>query len=125
MSAGKQTEADQIIIQSGVKVQMPKRKISQQVEQGMSPEVDLSPNEYNELLQIANDPAGLNLQQHVVDIAQDISSLPLYQQQSIIRNVFDVTFNKAKKILLNSSPEIQQRIKDRAEIIRDVGQGAK
>lgn len=128
MSKGKQTEADQIIIQTGVKAKMPSRKISQPMEKGLSVETDLSPLEYNELLRIANDPAGIDLQNQIVNVASDISDLPLYRQQSIISNIISESFNKARKILITDSEfssDIQSRIQERYDIIREVGQGAK
>lgn len=128
MSKGKQTEADQIIIQTGTKVKMPTRKISQEVEKGLSVEVDLSPVEYNELLRIANDPAGINMQGNIVELSKDIYNLPLYSQQQFISHIISESLSKAKKqLLVNSefSSDIQDRIKERADIIREVGQGAK
>lgn len=128
MSQGKQTEADQVIIQTGVKVKMPTRKLSQQFEKGLSVEVDLNTQEYNEMLRIANDPSGIDLQNQIVNVSKDISGLPLYQQQSIIGNIISQSFSKAKKVLLSNSEysaDIQDRIQQRADIIREVGQGAK
>jgi len=125
MKAGKQNEADQVIIQSGSKVKMPTRNISHEVEKGLSVTVDLSPQEYNEMLQIANDPAGLNLQTRLVEFADEIKTLPLYRQQGMISSFIQESFSKARKILYANSPEIQDRIQQRADIIRDVGQGAK
>jgi len=95
-------------------------------EKGLSVETDLSPLEYNELLMIANDPAGIDLQGHL--LATDISGLPLYQQQRTIKAIMDEAFSAARKQLLYNSDysgEIQQRIQDRTEQIRDVGLGAK
>lgn len=128
MSKGKQTEADQVIIQTGVKVQMPSRKISQTFEKGLSVEVDLNTQEYNEMLRIANDPAGIDLQNHIASVARDIDNLPLFKQQKYISDMIQDAFVKAKKILLTNSEysaDIQDRIQQRADIIKDVGQGAK
>lgn len=125
MKAGKQNEADQVIIQSGSKVKMPTRNLSHEVEKGLSITVDLSPQEYNEMLQIANDPAGLNLQTRLVEFADEIKTLPLYRQQGMISSFIQESFSKARKVLYANSPEIQDRIQQRADIIRDVGQGAK
>lgn len=125
MKAGQQGEADQIIIQTGAKIGMPDRNISHVVEKGLSVSTTLSPLEYNRMLEIANDAAGLNLQQRIIDVAPDIQSLPLYKQQSIIKSIVEETFTKARDILYRESPEIQQRIQDRADIIRDKGLGAK
>lgn len=126
MKAGKTTEVDQLIIQTGTKVSMPSRKVSMQTEKGLSVETDLSPLEYNELLMIANDPAGIDLQGALTSI--DISGLPLYQQQRTIKAIIDDAFSAARKQLIYNSEysgEIQQRIQDRTEQIRDVGLGAK
>lgn len=128
MTEGKQTEADQIIIQTGTKVKMPTRKISQQVENKLSVEIDLSPEEYNELLIIANDPAGIDMQNQLIKTAKDNLNLPLYTQQSIISNIISESFSKAREqLLFNSeySDDIQYRIQERADLIREVGQGAK
>ena len=125
MKAGKQNEADQVIIQTGTKVKMPARNLSHEMEKGLSVTVDLSPQEYNEMLQIANDPAGLNLQGNLVAFADEIKTLPLYRQQGMISDFTQEVFSKARKVLYANSPEIQSRIQERADIIRDVGQGAK
>jgi hypothetical protein len=128
MKEGKQTEADQIIIQTGAKVKMPARNLTEAVEKGLSVTVDLNPNEYNEMLLIANDPAGLNLQEGIVGYAEEIKDLPLYRQQSMINDYIQETFSKARKLLYTNSQyseDIQARIQERADIIRDVGQGAK
>lgn len=128
MTKGKQTEADQIIIQTGVKVKMPPRKVSQPVEKGLSVDTNLSPLEYNELLRIANDPAGIDMQNQIVNVASDISDLPLYRQQSIISNIIEKALTKAREVLLTDSEfssDIQQRIQERYDIIKEVGQGAK
>lgn len=128
MKAGKQGEADQVLIQTGVKVKMPTKNITQTVEKGLSVTVDLSPQEYNEMLMIANDPNKFNLQGELVAFADDIKDLPLYKQQSMITQFMQDIFSKARQDLYVNSEyagEIQQRIQNRAEIIKDVGQGAK
>ena len=128
MKAGKQKEADQVIIQTGTKVKMPTKKYSTSVEKGISVEVDLSPVEYNEMLTIANDTEGLNLQQRIYDVSEDIVDLPLYRQQKILSDIIQETFSKAKDILYTNSAyslDLQQRVQDRADIIREVGMGAK
>lgn len=128
MAEGKQNEADQIIIQTGTKVKMPTRRISQPIEKGQTVEVDLSPQEYNELLMIANDPGGIDMQNQLIKIAKDNVDLPLYKQQSIISNIISESFSKAKEQLLYNSEyseDIQFRIQQRADLIREAGQGAK
>lgn len=128
MKEGKQGEADKIIIETGTKVRMPTKQISHQVEEGLSVSVDLTVDEYNEMLTIANDPGGINLQQRIVDVYQEIKDLPLYRQQQYISNTVEQSFTKARQILYGNSQyssDIQMRIQDRAEIIREVGQGAK
>lgn len=128
MKEGKQNEADQIIIQTGVKVKMPTKKLSATVEKDLSVEIDLSPDEYNEMLAIANAPDGLNLQQKIIDNSDDIIDLPLYRQQKILSKIIQETFSKAKDILYTNSAyslDLQQRVQDRHDIITEVGLGAK
>lgn len=124
MKKGKMSEADQIIIQSGTKVGMPDKNITKSVEKGLSVSVPLSQEEYNEMLRIANEPP-FSLQDRIVELGADISELPLYKQQSIIKSVIEETFSGARDVLYSQSPEIQQRIQDRADIIREKGLGAK
>lgn len=124
MKEGKMGEADQIIIQTGTKVGMPDKNITKSVEQGLSVSVPLSQDEYNEMLRIANEPP-FSLQDRIVELREDISGLPLYQQQRIIKSVIEETFSGARDVLYSQSPEIQQRIQDRADIIREKGLGAK
>lgn len=128
MKEGKQGEADKIIIETGAKIRMPTKQISHQVEKDLSVSVDLTVDEYNEMLTIANNPGGINLQQRIIDVYEETKELPLYRQQKIISNTIEQSFTQARQILYANSPysaDIQMRIQDKAEIIREVGQGAK
>lgn len=124
MKEGKMSEADQIIIQTGTKVGMPDKTITKSVEKGLSVSVPLSQEEYNEMLRIANEPP-LSLQDRIIELKSYIEDKPLYTQQGVIKGVIEETFSSARDVLYANSPEIQQRIQDRADIIREKGLGAK
>lgn len=126
MKSGKDDKANEIIIQTGTQVSYPSRIASMPMEKGLSVSTELSPLEYNLLLEIANDPAGIDLQGQLVNT--DISSLPLYRQQVTIKAIMSSAFEKAKKQLIGNSiysDDIQKRIQDKYLEVQDAGLGAK
>ena len=121
VSEGKSNKADQLIIRTGTRLAMPSNTISFTVAKDLTGSTKLTPPEYNEMLLIANDPAGLNLQGQIENLADDIKSLPLYRQQSAIKNITEKVFEKARKKMLVDYPEIMNRINEDADIIREKG----
>jgi hypothetical protein len=109
---------------------MPQRNVSIPISKGLTAKVDLNTQQYNKLLEIANDPAGLNLKQRILDLGghEAFVSLPLYQQQTLLRNEFEDVFGKAREILYKNS-EYSEELRDLAErkasMIEDLGMGAK
>ena len=130
VNKGKTDEANQILIQTHANVSMPQRNVSIPISKGLTAKVDLNTQQYNKLLEIANDPAGLNLKQRVLDLGghESFVSLPLYQQQILLRNEFEDVFGKAREILYKNS-EYSEELRDLAErkasMIEDLGMGAK
>jgi hypothetical protein len=127
---GKTDEANQILIQTHANVSMPKATVTIPISKGLNPTVNLNPMQYNKLLEIANDPAGLNLKQRIIDLGghDAFVSLPLYQQQTLLKNEFEDVFGKAREILYKNS-EYSEELRDLAEreasMIEDLGRGAK
>jgi hypothetical protein len=126
MKSGKDDKANELILQTGAQVSYPSRMASMPMENGLSVSTELSPLEYNMLLEIANDPTGIDLQGQLVNT--DISSLPLYRQQVTIKAIMSSAFLKAKEQLIGNSiysDDIQKRIQDKYLEIQDAGLGAK
>lgn len=127
---GKTDEANQILIQTHANVSLPKPTVTIPIRKGLSPPVSLNIMQYNKLLEIANDPAGLNLKQRIIDLGghDAFVSLPLYQQQTLLKNEFEDVFGKAREILYKNS-EYSEELRDLAErkasMIEDLGRGAK
>jgi hypothetical protein len=127
---GKTDEANQILIQTHANVSMPKATVTIPISKGLNPTVNLNPMQYNKLLEIANDPAGLNLKQRIIDLGghDAFVSLPLYQQQTLLKNEFEDVFGKAREILYKNS-EYSEELRDKAESkdmrVQDLGRGAK
>ena len=130
VSKGKTDEANQILIQTHARVSMPSKTITIPLRKGATQAVDLTPIQYNKLLEIANDPAGLNLKQRIIDLGghDAFVSLPLYQQQTLLKNEFEDVFGKAREILYKNS-EYSEELRDKAEgkdmRVQDLGRGAK
>jgi hypothetical protein len=109
---------------------MPKATVTIPISKGLNPTVNLNPMQYNKLLEIANDPAGLNLKQRIIDLGghDAFVSLPLYQQQTLLKNEFEDVFGKAREILYKNS-EYSEELRDKAESkdmrVQDLGRGAK
>lgn len=121
VTEGKANKADALIIKTGTKLGMPSKTISYTVAKELTGSTKLSPVEYNTMLEIANNPAGLNLQGRIADLEEDIQSLPLYRQQSAIKNISEKVFEKARKMMLVDYPEIMIRINEDADKIREKG----
>ena len=137
MKDGKSRPVDKALIALNVDVGMPSRKISAvDPGTGISASVNLTTEEYNEFLRIAN--KDLNLEAKVEALINVIEkdagkgNLPTYQKA--VKKVFSEVFNGtdkltgAKDILIGNSKysdSIQQRISDQAERLKQFGQGAK
>ena len=131
MKAGKQNDVDQALIQLNANIAMPARQLSMKdPDTGINSNTKLTANEYNEMLRIANDKLELeNRVTAVVDlIKQDAGRNDLIRYQNMISSVFSDTFEDARKILANDSlyaADIQQRIKDKAQKLKEFGKGAR
>jgi hypothetical protein len=131
MKAGKQNEVDQALIQLNANIAMPGRQLSMKdPDTGINSNTKLTAEEYNEMLRIANGPLELEKRvTAVVDlIKQDAGRNDLIRYQNMISSVFSDTFEDARKILANDSlysTDIQQRIRDKAQRLKEFGKGAR
>lgn len=131
MKAGKQNEVDQALIQLNANISMPARQLSMKdPDTGINSNTKLTAEEYNEMLRIANGPLELEKRvTAVVDlIKQDAGRNDLMRYQNMISSVFSDTFEDARKILANDSlyaTDIQQRIRDKAQRLKEFGKGAR
>lgn len=131
MKAGKQNEVDQSLIQLNANISMPGRQLSMKdPDTGINSSTKLTSEEYNEMLRIAN--GTLELEKRVtavVDlIKNDAGRSDLIRYQNLISSVFSDTFEDARKILANDSlyaTDIQQRIRDKAQRLKEFGKGAR
>ena len=128
MKEGKAREVDALLIQLNVNQSMPDRTASAiDPQTGISAEVKLTSQEYNEMLRIANQE--LDLENRILSLAREAanmtSSARIIDMQKVIKGEFQNTFSTARKILLERSPEMQQRLNDQALRIEQFGQGAK
>jgi hypothetical protein len=117
----------------GARIGMPSNSVSMRDPvTGISADTKLLPDEYNEMLRIANRELGLEslveevLSDIKVNSITDQNDLIFYQNQ--IDKVFDQVFSAARqKVLMDSefSAQIQLRITDKAQQLKQFGQGAR
>lgn len=131
MKEGKQRPVDMAMIQLNANVSRPSREVSaKDPNTGISTSTKLTTEEYNEVLRIANQELGLeDSVMTVIDaIELDAGNGDLIRYQQAVKKVFTDTFSAAKKELLGNSEysgAIQKRISDRADQLKQFGQGAK
>jgi hypothetical protein len=131
MKEGKQRPVDQAMIQLNANVSMPSREISaKDPNTGISTSAKLTTEEYNEVLRIANEEFGLedSVMTVIEAIELDAGNGDLIRYQQAVKKVFTDTFSAAKDKLLGDSQysdAIQKRISDRAEQLKQFGQGAR
>jgi hypothetical protein len=128
---GKHRPVDQALIQLNANVSMPSRTVSKKdPSTGISTQTKLTTQEYNEMLRIAN--YEMNLESEVmaaVDVVkQDKNPDNLIFHQNVIKKVFGDVFEAARKKLTEESiysSDINKRIADKAQRLKQFGQGAK
>lgn len=128
---GKQRPVDQALIQLNANVSMPSRSVSKKDEAtGISTPTKLTTEEFNEMLRIANDD--LKLESEVmaaIDVVkEDKNPDNLIFHQNVVKRVFGDVFEIAKKKLMEDSiyaNDINKRIADKAQRLKQFGQGAK
>ena len=131
MKEGKQRPVDQALIQLNANVGMPSRELSaKDPSTGISTSIKLTTDEYNEVLRIANKEFGLedSVAAVIQEIELDAGNGDLIRYQQAVKKVFTDTFSAAKDKLLGDSEysdSIQKRISDKAEQLKQFGQGAK
>ena len=131
MKEGKQRPVDQAMIQLNANVSMPSREVSaKDPGTGISTSTKLTTEEYNEVLRIANEELGLedSVMTVIEAIELDAGNGDLIRYQQAVKKVFTNTFTVAKETLLGDSKysdAIQKRISDRAEQLKQFGQGAR
>ena len=131
MKEGKQRPVDQALIQLNANVGMPSRDLSAKDQStGISTSIKLTTDEYNEVLRIANKEFGLedSVAAVIEQIELDAGNGALIRYQQAVKKVFTDTFSAAKDKLLGDSEysdSIQKRISDKAEQLKQFGQGAK
>lgn len=131
MKEGKQRPVDQALIQLNANVSMPSRTVSKKDQDtGISTPTKLTTEEFNEMLRIANNE--MNLESEVmaaVDIVkEDKNPDNLIFHQNVVKKVFGDVFEAAKKKLMEDSiysSDINKRIADKAQRLKQFGQGAK
>jgi hypothetical protein len=131
MKEGKQRPVDQALIQLNANVSMPARTVSKKdVTTGILTPTKLTTEEYNEMLRIANKE--MNLESEVmaaVDVVkEDKNPENLIFHQNVVKKVFGDVFEGAKKKLMEDSiytDDINKRISDKAQRLKQFGQGAK
>ena len=128
MKDGKQREVDAGLIQLNVNQTMPSREISaKDPKTGISAKVKLTTEEYNNVIRIANDR--LRLEDRVLTLVRAASENPtearVVDMQKVIKGEFEEVFSTAKQILISENEELQQRLGEQAERIRQSGQGAR
>ena len=133
MKEGKMRKADQGLIAMGARVGMPSNSVSMRDPvTGINADTKLLPDEYNEMLRVANKELGLEslveevLSDIKVNSITDQNDLIFYQNQ--IDKVFDQVFSAARqKVLMDSefSAQIQLRITNKAQQLKQFGQGAR
>ncbi len=130
---GKTRKADQGLIAMGSRVAMPSNTVSMRDPvTGITADTKMLPDEYNEMLRVANKELGLEalveevLNEIKISNITDQYDLIFYQQQ--IDKVFERVFTGARqKVLMDSkfSPQIQLRISNKAQQLKEFGQGAR
>ena len=130
---GKMRKADQGLVAMGARVGMPSNSVSMRDPvTGINADTKLLPDEYNEMLRVANKELGLEslveevLSDIKVNSITDQNDLIFYQNQ--IDKVFDQVFSAARqKVLMDSefSAQIQLRITNKAQQLKQFGQGAR
>ena len=128
MKAGQQREVDTHLIQLNVNQAMPGREASAvDPVTGISANIKLTTEEYNDMLRIANNE--LDLENRILTLTRSAVDNPtqarVIDMQKVIKNEFDKTFGTARKILIDRSPELQKRLSEQATRIEDYGQGAR
>jgi hypothetical protein len=128
MKDGEQREVDAYLIQLNVNQAMPERQVSaQDPSTGISATIKLKTKEYNDMLRIANNE--LDLENRIFALTQNAVKNPtqarVIDMQKVIKNEFEKTFETARKILIDRSPELQKRLSEQATRIEEFGQGAK
>lgn len=131
MKEGKQRPIDQALIQLNANVSMPSRTVSKKDgATGISTPTKLTTEEYNEMLHIAN--KDMDLESQVMDainvIKEDKNPDNLIFHQNVVKKVFGDVFENAKKKLMEESKfsdAINKRIADKAQRLKQFGQGAK
>jgi len=133
MKEGKMREVDQGLIQLNANVSMPARKVSMPVQVGkeaITTDTQLTAEEYNEMLRIANGP--LKLESEVLSalklIQQGKGGTSVYTNQNVVSKVFGDVFEVARKMLLEDptyGPAIKERITEKANRLAEFGKGAR
>ncbi len=134
MKEGKMREVDQGLIQLNANISMPARKVSMPVQVGkeaITTDTQLTAEEYNEMLRIANGPK-LQLENQVLAalkvIEQGKGGTSVYTNQNVVSKVFGDVFEVARKMLLEDptyGPAIKERITEKANRLAEFGKGAR
>lgn len=136
---GKKRPVDQAFIQLGIAPSMPERSISMKdPATGISASTKLTTQEYNRMIEIANDKKGLNLEGQMLSLIDYIKPIynkgDLIKYQQAVKKVDSDVYNGASgfpgaRDLLLQDPKfgkaIQQRIADKAQKLKEYGLGAK
>lgn len=131
MKEGKMRPVDQALIQLNANVSMPTRTLSAQDENtGINTSIKLTTEEYNRMLQIANEDFQLEDRvMTVIDALKDDSGRnSLITYQNSVRKVFEDTFKQARDRLFMDSEysyDLQDRLSQKAQQLQEFGRGAK
>jgi len=131
MKEGKQSDVDQALIQLNANIAMPSRQVSMKDKTtGITTTTKLTVAENNEMLRIANHKLGLEKEiKSVIEmIKKDNNKNDLIVYQNYVKKAFSDVFEKSKILLVEDSiygADIKQRIADKAQKLKEFGQGAK
>jgi hypothetical protein len=130
---GKMRKADQGLIAMGARVGMPSNKVSMKDPvTGIDADTQLLPEEYNEMLRIAN--RELDLESQIEEVLSEVKVNSITDKndlifyQIMVDERFKKVFSTARQMVLMDSQfsaQIQSRIADKAQQLKQLGLGAR
>lgn len=127
-SKGKALEANQILVSTRTPYNAPSNRVEKTLN-GIPVSVKLLDNEYRDLIAIANDE--LMISDRIISKAKDLGEgidleaikgtpVQLKRVQKSLATEMESTFSRARDILIQRSPEIQQRLMDEVDKANDI-----
>lgn len=127
-SKGKALEANEILVATRTPYNVPSNRVEKTLD-NIPVGVKMTDKEYRELIAIANDE--LMLSERIISKAQDLGEgidleatkgtpVQLKRVQKALSTEMESVFAKAREILIERSPEIQQRLMDEVEKVNQI-----